>query len=497
MINGKDLMERGWPEGRLIGLALIAAEALGREGMDDDSILRELEATRADPTADSDPSLAPLARALAREAARFEALAAQPADELREEPLPHGVWGPELIEPNTTAQMENAMRLPISAGGALMPDAHLGYGLPVGGVLATTGAVIPWAVGVDIACRMRLSVFDVQPEVLDDRRDDLAEVLLRNTNFGAGSKYSEGRRPGHEVLDDPAWEATPFLKGLQDTGRAQLGTSGSGNHFVEWGIFEALGEAGDVRSEPEEGVSEEGASLAFVPGRRYLALLSHSGSRAVGFKIANRYSKIAKGKHPRLQGSVADLSWLDLSSEEGEEYWLSMELAGRFASANHAVIHEKVARALGEDLLAKVENHHNFAWKETFEDEEVIVHRKGATPAGRGVMGVIPGSMGDPGYVVRGRGNPSSINSASHGAGRRMSRSAAFASISEERWREYLAEKGVTLIGGSLDEAPAAYKDIEAVVGLQGDLVDLIGRFTPKIVRMDSGGKPRRKKKRG
>ena len=124
---------------------------------------------------------------------------------------------------------------------------------------------------------------------------------------------------------------------------------------------------------------------------------------------------------------------------------------------------------------------------------EAIVHRKGATPAGPGVMGVIPGSMGDPGYVVRGKGNERSINSASHGAGRLMSRSQAFKSIPEERWKEYLAERGVTLMGGSLDEAPQAYKSIEAVVGLQGDLVELVGRFTPKIVRMDAGGKPRRK----
>jgi tRNA-splicing ligase RtcB len=236
--------------------------------------------------------------------------------------------------------------------------------------------------------------------------------------------------------------------------------------------------------------------LVFEPGRKYLALLSHSGSRGVGFKIANRYSKIAKQKHPRLHRSVADLAWLELSSEEGEEYWLSMQLAGRFASANHAVIHDKVAKALGEDVLAKVENHHNFAWMEEVGGKEAVVHRKGATPAGPGVMGVIPGSMGDPGYVVRGRGNEDSINSASHGAGRVMSRSQAFKTIPEEQWREHLAERGVTLIGGALDEAPMAYKDIETVVGIQGDLVDLVGRFTPSIVRMDSGGKPRRKKKR-
>jgi tRNA-splicing ligase RtcB (3'-phosphate/5'-hydroxy nucleic acid ligase) len=343
-------------------------------------------------------------------------------------------------------------------------------------------------------CRMRLSVYKIPSEVLDERRDELAEVLLRNTNFGPGSKFKEGRRPEHEVLEDPAWEATSFLKGLKDTGRAQLGTSGSGNHFVEWGVFEPLGMVEDARA--KEGVSEEGSERVFEPGRKYLALLSHSGSRGVGFKIANRYSKIAKEKHPRLEGSVADLAWLDLDSEEGEEYWLSMQLAGRFASANHAVIHEKISKALGEDVMAKVENHHNYAWIEEVGGREAIVHRKGATPAGRGVMGVIPGSMGDPGYVVRGKGEGRAINSASHGAGRLMSRSAAFKSIPEERWRNYLAERGITLIGGSVDEAPMAYKDIETVVGLQGDLVELVGRFTPKIVRMDAGGKPWGKKKR-
>ena len=478
MLTGTDLIENGWPEGPAIGLALAAAKRPRAAGMDDDSILRELEKTRAAPDAAKDPALEPLAHELTK---LREAETRASGHERRDEPRPYGVWGADLIEPGTTAQMEEAMRLPVSVGGALMPDAHLGYGLPVGGVLATEGAVIPWAVGVDIACRMRLSVYDVSPDLIEDRRDELTGVLLRSTNFGAGSKYKEGRRPEHEVLDDPAWEATPFLKGLKDTGRAQLGTSGSGNHFVEWGVFEALGEA---------------AEGAFVPGRRYLALLSHSGSRGVGFKVANRYSKIAKERHPELEKGVADLAWLDLESEEGEEYWLSMQLAGRYASANHAVIHDKVSDALGEETLTKVENHHNFLWKEEWDGRDVLVHRKGATPAGRGVMGVIPGSMGDPGYVVRGRGNGRSINSAAHGAGRRMSRTRAFKTLSEGRWREYLADRGITLIGGSLDEAPMAYKDVEAVVSLQGDLVDLVGRFTPKVVRMDAGGGPRKKKRK-
>ena len=489
MITGKDLIERGWPQGRTIGLALAAATDLRATGMDDETILRKLERVRENPGADTHASLEPLAREWLsirdEETAELE-------DGLRGEALAYGVWGPDLIEAGTTAQMESAMRLPVSVGGALMPDAHLGYGLPVGGVLATEGAVIPWAVGVDIACRMRISVFDVSSELLDERRDELADVLLRNTNFGPGSKFKEGRRPEHEVLEDPAWEATSFLKGLKDTGRAQLGTSGSGNHFVEWGVFEALGEAGETRA--EEG--GEGMERVFESGRRYLALLSHSGSRGVGFKIANRYSKIAREKHPRLERSVADLAWLDLYSEEGEEYWLSMQLAGRFASANHAVIHAKISRAIGENVMTKVENHHNYLWKEEWNGREVLVHRKGATPAGRGVMSVIPGSMGDPGYVVRGKGDERSINSASHGAGRLMSRSAAFKSIPEERLRSYLAERGITLIGGSVDEAPMAYKNLNRVIEFQSDLIEIIGSFTPKIVRMDAGGKPLGKKKR-
>src|ERR687894_2206895 len=478
MVTGRDLIAHGWPEGPTIGLALAAAKNLRAAGLDKDSILRELEKTRAAPDAPTDPALESLAREL-RNVRYAESRASE--HELRNRPRPYGVWGADLIEPGTTAQMENAMRLPVSVGGALMPDAHLGYGLPVGGILAAEGAVIPWAVGVDIACRMRLSVYDVSSDLIDGRRDDLTEVLLRNTNFGAGSKYKEGRRPEHEVLEDPAWEATAFLRSLKDTGRAQLGTSGSGNHFVEWGVFEALDAA-----EGEEGT-------AFVPGRKYLALLSHSGSRGVGFKIANRYSKIAKDKHPELDKEVADLAWLDLTSEEGEEYWLSMQLAGRFASANHAVIHDKVSRALGEGVLTKVENHHNFAWTERVGGREAIVHRKGATPAGRGVMGVIPGSMGDPGYVVRGKGDERSLNSASHGAGRLMSRSAAFKSIPEERWKEYLAERGVTLIGGSVDEAPMAYKDLSKVIEFQSDLIEIIGAFTPRIVRMDQAGRRKRR----
>jgi len=174
-----------------------------------------------------------------------------------------------------------------------------------------------------------------------------------------------------------------------------------------------------------------------------------------------------------------------LDSEDGQEYWLSMELAGRFASANHYIIHKRVAAVVGLKEMAAVENHHNFAWREQLADgREVIVHRKGATPAGRGVFGVIPGSMGDAGYVVRGRGVSESLESASHGAGRRMSRRTAVNSISKRERDDYLKERGVTLLGGGIDESPQAYKAIDEVITAQRDLVDVIGKFTPRIVRM-------------
>ena len=162
-----------------------------------------------------------------------------------------------------------------------------------------------------------------------------------------------------------------------------------------------------------------------------------------------------------------------------------MELAGLFASANHYIIHKRVAAAVGLKEVAVVENHHNFAWHEKLPDgREVVVHRKGATPAGRGVLGVIPGSMGDAGYVVRGRGVSESIESASHGAGRLMSRKAALNSISKSARNDYLKERGVTLLGGGIDESPQAYKPIDEVIAAQHDLVDVIGKFIPRIVRM-------------
>lgn len=355
-----------------------------------------------------------------------------------------------------------------------MPDAHVGYGIPIGGVLATEGAVIPYAVGVDIACRMRLSIFAESPAILDQQAGKFEKALVENTVFGAGGESHAG--VDHDVLDDPGWESSKYVASLKDKAHAQLGTSGSGNHFVEWGSF-----------------TLEDDDLGMEAGT-YLALLSHSGSRGPGFMIANHYSKLAMDLHSDLDKQVQHLAWLPLDTELGQEYWLAMELAGRFASANHYVIHQQVAKFAGVKPLMVVENHHNFAWKETLPDgREVIVHRKGATPAGPGVLGVIPGSMGDPGFVVRGKGNPESIHSAAHGAGRTLSRTAALKSITKTERDRYLKERGVRLIGGDMDESPQAYKDIHAVMAAQEDLVEVVGRFDPIVVQMDDSSK---KKKR-
>jgi tRNA-splicing ligase RtcB len=467
MLTGKIFKINGWPEGKIIGLAKAAGSRLEMEGLDQDAILTRLNDVRREP---NDFLADPLFGDLARECMRRETVEVSRLDDkLHDKPLPYQTWGAEDIDAGAVQQMENAMRLPVSVAGALMPDAHIGYGLPIGGVLATQDAVIPYAVGVDIACRMRLSIYEVSPHVLGHRKGQFEKALMEQTNFGAGGKWSGSRRAQHAVLDEDTWKETRLLKGLQAKAQDQLGTSGSGNHFVEWGEFE---------------LEEDSPELGLKAGK-YLALLSHSGSRGVGFKIASEYSKLARDLHPRLADSVRHLAWLPMNSEAGMEYWISMELAGRFASACHGIIHRRVADAAGLKEIAHVENHHNFAWREKLADgSEAIVHRKGATPAGAGVLGVIPGSMGDAGYVVRGKGLPESVNSASHGAGRKMSRRAAENSITHKERSRYLQERGVTLLGGGLDESPQAYKDIETVIRAQSDLVDIIGKFLPRIVRM-------------
>ncbi len=172
-----------------------------------------------------------------------------------------------------------------------------------------------------------------------------------------------------------------------------------------------------------------------------------------------------------------------------------MELMGKYAAANHELIHQYVGRALGVDVMLDIENHHNFAWREQHRlpdgsETELIVHRKGATPAGDGVIGIIPGSMGTPGYVVRGKGVAASLNSASHGAGRRMSRTKAKQRFTWEAAQRFLKERQVTLLSAGLDEVPMAYKDIDEVMAAQSDLVEPLAKFEPRLVKMAPSGEP-------
>ncbi|MEP7356186.1 MAG: RtcB family protein [Anaerolineales bacterium] len=468
MITGNILKLNGWTEGRLIGLAKRAAERLDPQDADRERTLAALAQVRDDPARFAgDPILGDLAAECARLARAAEA---PPADDLRASPLPYPVWGAEHIEPGARAQMDTAMRLPAAAAGALMPDAHVGYGVPIGAVLATEGVVVPYAVGVDIGCRMKLSVYSDGPQVLEARRGQFQRALLEQTRFGMGAAWERGQRPEHAVLDDPAWGATKQLRALKDLAAKQLGSSGSGNHFVEFGVFHLAADDAGLR----------------LAGGTYLALLSHSGSRGVGYKICEAFTRLAREQHPSLEKGARDLAWLDLSTQAGAEYFHSMQAAGAFASANHAVIHRRVSAAVGLEPAAGVENFHNFAWRETLPDgRDVIVHRKGATPAGPGVLGVIPGSMGDPGFVVRGRGDAAALNSASHGAGRAMSSRRARETITRTQRDRYLAERGVTLLGAAgLEESPQAYKSITDVIAAQMDLVDIIGTFRPLLVRM-------------
>jgi tRNA-splicing ligase RtcB len=277
---------------------------------------------------------------------------------------------------------------------------------------------------------------------------------------------------------DEDWAVTPVTKRLKDKAHAQLGTSGSGNHFVEFGVLTV--EAG-----------ETDRSLGLAPGR-YLALMSHSGSRGSGAAVCDLYARLATDLHPELDAQHRHLAWLDLDSQPGREYWEAMNLMGRYASANHACIHHHIARHLGAEVLAGVENHHNFAWKEhhTIDgiEETLIVHRKGATPAGVGVLGVIPGSMADPAFIVVGKDGAGSLSSASHGAGRVMSRTQAKNSFRWAGVKDLLRERGVTLISAGIDENPGVYKDIRRVIAQQSDLVRPVARFDPRLVKMAPDG---------
>lgn len=380
------------------------------------------------------------------------------------EPVTYRTWGAE-IDDATHAQMREACKVPGAVGAALMPDAHIGYGLPIGGVLAVENAVIPYAVGVDIACRMKLSVLDMPIETMEQNFPAYKNALERGTRFGVGEEYA---RPQHHEVMDQDWSVTRITRERKDRAWKQLGTSGSGNHFAEFGLLTLAVRDDELNLDAGE----------------YVALLSHSGSRGTGSAVCSTYSDLARAKMPKRYADLGRLAWLSMEDEAGQEYWAAMNLMGDYAAANHAVIHRLVSELLGAEIIAGVENHHNFAWKETHGGKEVIVHRKGATPAALGELGVIPGSMADPAFIVRGKGHPESFTSASHGAGRRMSRTKAKEIYKFRAVQQDLEKKGIKILSAGSDEVPGVYKNIESVMQEQADLVDIVARFDPKIVKM-------------
>lgn len=440
----------------------LAGRLLRMQGAAEPGFLEAISATISSPEAPLSPvwaELEPLRTAVLSARQRQRLLTPRPA------PLGCRVYGSEAIHESAIKQMEDVMRLEPVVAGALMPDAHVGYGMPIGGVAAVENAVMPYAVGVDIGCRMHLTVFQEPTADFERLRAQLRESILKGTYFGRALRP---KALAHPLLADPrlaAVEQRLRKPDLRSRAALQFGTSGGGNHFVEFGELRL--------HEAAEG----------IPAGNWLALLSHSGSRALGYNIANHFTALAKRLTP-LPKELERLAWLPMDTEEGRAYWDAMEVAGEYSAANHQVIHDTVVAHSGLTPVRAVSNHHNFAWKETHGGKEVLVHRKGATPAGAGVLGIIPGSMGAPGFLVRGRGAADSLASASHGAGRQMSRKQALNDITAERRDAQLSAAKVELLGGGLDEAPGAYKDIRSVIAAQADLVEILAEFHPRIVRM-------------
>src|SRR5699024_5966270 len=369
-------------------------------------------------------------------------------------------------------QLEKACRLPVALAGALLPDAHLGYALPVGGVVALNNAVSPAFVGFDIACRMKMSILDISVDAFEKRREQLAANLDDVTQFGLGANFGFNRR-SHPVQDDPRWTEIKPAKKLREKADRQLGSSGSGNHFADLMVGTVV---------------QNRAWLPLDKGDQFVALVTHSGSRGTGYKLATHYKNLAEEHTQRISKGISkSYAWLSLDSAAGQEYWQAMQLMGKYASANHELMHEHFGKESGIGIVDTYENHHNFAWEREVDSQKWIIHRKGATPAARGVVGIIPGSMGTPSFLVEGKAGRESLWSSAHGAGRISSRIQAKKDHDAEAYKKFLKEKDILTIRVAKDETYQSYKDINRVMELQKDLVDVIARMEPRVVVMGGG----------
>ena len=363
---------------------------------------------------------------------------------------------------------------------ALMPDAHQGYGMPIGGVIATDNAVIPAAVGVDIGCGMIATETDIPAERFAEMsfRRAFQEKLKERIPVGEGVSHRETQNwEGFEEYTANNGMRSNLWPSKLD--RMNLGTLGGGNHFIELQKSTAL----DWKGDPEGGSK--------------VWLMIHSGSRNLGKRIEEHYHKIANRLCTRFRVPLADpdLAFLPIEEADGHYYFTDMLFALRYAKENRRRMMEAMKETVAEfvpeaNFLRTIDIHHNYAACEEHFGKKVFVHRKGATSAKLDEIGIIPGSMGTASYIVRGLGNPDSFMSCSHGAGRRMSRIAASTTLTVEecdramdgivceRWHKY---KGYGKAKGKLDlsEAPQAYKDIEDVIASERDLIEPLVRLVP------------------
>jgi len=385
----------------------------------------------------------------------------------RDKPKDYKIFGIPGVdfEYEALEQMNKVMSIPVSLEGAVMPDAHVGYGMPIGGVAALKDAVSPNFVGYDIACRMTLTILDIDiPELLKNR-ELIAGHMLASSSFGVGS--ISNRRTDHPVMYSPLWKELSHLKELQSLAEEQLGTSGSGNHFFNAMIGQVVNEAD---------------WLPLNVGDKFVAIMTHSGSRGVGHKLATHYIKLAKQETKAIaKGIPRDYEWLDIRKDSGREYLKVMSLMGEYAEANHQIIHDSFLKKSGLKQIVRYQNHHNFAWEGP---NGIVIHRKGATPAQLGQIGIIPGSSGTASYLVEGRGEVTGLCSSSHGAGRKFSRNEAKAKYKKHIVDAHMKDYDILGIGINKDETLMAYKDIEHVMDLQKDLVSPVARMLPKVVIM-------------
>jgi tRNA-splicing ligase RtcB len=359
---------------------------------------------------------------------------------------------------------------------ALMADGHVGYVMPIGGVAAYREKVSPIGVGVDIACGNAAIRTDLRVESLEGRLDEIADEIAGTIGFGMArpTNRNAGAPTDHPLFDSPSWDAIParVRQTLRERSRQQLGTVGGGNHYVD--VF----------------ADETGTVWVGV----------HFGSRGFGFITAHGFIALAQGVEWRdLQPKPPDMnreSLLDLSAPLGHDYWAAMTLAGEYAYAGREWVARRVVEMLGGREVELVHNHHNFAWREEHAGEELVVVRKGATPAFPGQRGFVGGSMGDASVVLRGTDDPATrdaLHSTVHGAGRVMGRMQA-----KGKWKggkvvrpglvtpEMMADatRGVVLRGGDLDEAPQVYRKLGNVLEAQGSTIEVEHTLTPLIVCM-------------